>query len=478
VQRDSVGANGRPSFAIDNVIICPAPVVSAAVTPTCSGKNNGSVALTVTAGMPPYTIAWDTINKNGPTFAVTAVTKTVQHPYFGVGFSLGFALNGIQGKELTLTRGVNYTYSGTFPGHPFHITTNSVGGNFTGEVTSGVTNSETQGGALVFTPNISHPSLLWYQCGVHQNMGWKINITNGFITGNTISNLSAGIYTAAVSSSDGCITNITVTVGTVTSPTVTASNNGPVCEEGSVQLTSTGALTYAWTGPGGFTSAVQNPLRNNVLVSDSGLYTVTGTAANGCTASGTTVANIKRKPFITSFTPASGPYLTNVTVTGTNFLTSNQVITGGQTAVPSVINNLSLNFNIPANALSGNIIVVNSNGCRDTSDSMFTVINNIVLNLKIYIEGMYDANQHQLSSSLSDPLNSDSVTVLLYNNADSTLEYQVPGIISINGNGAFTFPAAALNHSYYVAVRHRNSLETWSRNPVLFTNNTSFDFTQ
>ncbi|MBL0097587.1 MAG: hypothetical protein IPP46_14675 [Bacteroidetes bacterium] len=88
-----------------------------------------------------------------------------------------------------------------FSGTSFHITTSAAGGSFLNEVTSGVTNSQLQGGAMVFTPNVTHPPLLYYMCGVHLNMGWKANINSGQLTSFNISNLSPGKYSAAVSSS-------------------------------------------------------------------------------------------------------------------------------------------------------------------------------------------------------------------------------------------------------------------------------------
>lgn len=480
VQRDSVGSGNRPSFAIDNVIVCPAPIVSASVTPTCSAVRNGAVTLNISAGMPPYTIAWDTVNKSGPQFAVTAVTKNATHPYFGVGFGTGYALDGIQGKELTLTRGVNYTFSGTFPGHPFHITTSTVGGSFANEVTSGVTNSQTQGGALVFTPNSSHAALLWYQCGVHQNMGWKINNTNGYIPGgNSISGLGAGTYTAAVSSSDGCITTITVTIATVASPSVTATNNGPKCEGSNIQLSSSGGVSYSWTGPLSFTSFIQNPVLSNITSANAGLYTVTGTAANGCTDTGLTVLSVMPGPHIYTFDPSFGPPLTQVTIDGTGFTNSTQAQLGGHTSAVTIVNDTTLKFNVPAASTTGNIIVINSNGCRDTSDSVFVIINNSTLNLKVYLEGFYDSNLQQMNSSLSDPSKADTLQVRLYDAGDLVNPaYSVTGRIGVDGTAAFVFPSAVINHSYYVAIKQRNSIETWSKVPVLFNSQTNFDFTQ
>ncbi len=55
-----------------------------------------------------------------------------------------------------------------------------------------------------------------------------------------------------------------------------------------MNLTSSGGVSYSWTGPNGFTSAVQNPNVPGVTAAANGTYTVTVTASNGCSAIATT----------------------------------------------------------------------------------------------------------------------------------------------------------------------------------------------
>lgn len=78
--------------------------------------------------------------------------------------------------------------------------------------------------------------------------------------------------------------------------TITAGNNGPVCPGGSVSLNSTtvtGATSYSWTGPNGYTANVQNP-PSFTAPTTPGSYTYTVTAiknGNPCTSSTTVVVN-------------------------------------------------------------------------------------------------------------------------------------------------------------------------------------------
>lgn len=69
-------------------------------------------------------------------------------------------------------------------------------------------------------------------------------------------------------------------------PTVAAAaatNSGPACPGGTVQLAATGpaGATYAWAGPGGYTSTLQNPVLAGVSAAAAGTYTVTVAVASG-----------------------------------------------------------------------------------------------------------------------------------------------------------------------------------------------------
>ncbi|MCF7806023.1 MAG: CHRD domain-containing protein [Candidatus Marinimicrobia bacterium] len=111
-------------------------------------------------------------------YTVTVVTKTSEHPHFEEGYSEGYAIDGTEGAEITLTRGNTYAFvMDNVPSfHPFYITTNEVG-NGDGEYNNGVTNNGADGtDTLTFTPPSDAPDLLYYQCVNHDYMGYRINI--------------------------------------------------------------------------------------------------------------------------------------------------------------------------------------------------------------------------------------------------------------------------------------------------------------
>jgi len=79
---------------------------------------------------------------------------------------------------------------------------------------------------------------------------------------------------------------VTITVSTLLG--VSASNTGPYCPNQTIQLNATGGGTYAWSGPNGFTSNLQNPTIPNMTAANAGTYTVTVTNS-GCSSSATTI---------------------------------------------------------------------------------------------------------------------------------------------------------------------------------------------
>ncbi|MDZ7606678.1 MAG: hypothetical protein U5K79_14060 [Cyclobacteriaceae bacterium] len=102
---------------------------------------------------------------------------------------------------------------------------------------------------------------------------------NGFVSTvrePVISNITAagaGVYSVTVTLL-GCpsLAGTTTVVVNPLPATPTASNDGPVCEGGTIQLSTpaVGGATYAWTGPNGFSSNLQNPTITNITAAGVG----------------------------------------------------------------------------------------------------------------------------------------------------------------------------------------------------------------
>lgn len=86
------------------------------------------------------------------------------------------------------------------------------------------------------------------------------------------------------------------------SPTnVTASSNSPINIDETINLTSTGGISYSWAGPNSFTSTSQNPTITNATLAMAGTYTVTVTGNGTCTATATTAVIINQKGSIGNY---------------------------------------------------------------------------------------------------------------------------------------------------------------------------------
>ncbi len=115
----------------------------------------------------------------------------------------------------------------------------------------------------------------------------------------------------------------------------TASNNGPVCPSGSFNLTATSnnpSATFAWVGPAGFTSTVQNPTGIAAPATvGSYTYTVTVTlGTNSFTSSTTLVVGVPAAPTVVSpVTYCQNSIPPVLTATGTNLIWYGTNATGG-----------------------------------------------------------------------------------------------------------------------------------------------------
>jgi hypothetical protein len=106
----------------------------------------------------------------------------------------------------------------------------------------------------------------------------------------------------------------------------------------------------------------------------------------------------------------------------------------------------------------------------------------VVVNLKCFIQGYYIGsglmNATLSNQGLPNPLTDcDDVTIELHDaTSPFALAYSFTGVLHTDGTIACTFPAATLGNSYYIAVKHRNAVQTWSANPVTISAVTNYDF--
>ena len=175
-------------------------------------------------------------------------------------------------------------------------------------------------------------------------------------------------YTVAISGGiSACPMNspqITITVKNITP--ATATNNGPLCQGQTLNLSSTpsSSLSYSWSGPS-YTSTQQNPSRTNVTTTMSGTYIVTVTEFFGCTATAQTTVTVNPLPIAPTISaPAvcsgqnavftiSGTVGDTISYTGaTGGIPTSPVVIGPGGSVVVTISNVSSNNTLTISSVS------------------------------------------------------------------------------------------------------------------------------
>ena len=259
--------------------------------------SNGAITTNInitTSGS--YTV--QVTNANGCQSALSAATVvTVNDVPATPTITAGGPTTFCDGSSITLTSsaGTIYLWSNGATTPSINITTS---GSYTVQVTSasGCQSAASVAtivtvNALPLTPTITAESPTTFCDGdvviLTSSSGTGYLWSNG-ATLPTINVTTAGSYTVQVSNASGCQSAPSAaTVVTVNAlPLTTASNNGPVCAGSALNLTGgpAGMTVYYWTGPGEFTSLLQNPsVSDSATLDMAGTYTLMVTNTNGCT---------------------------------------------------------------------------------------------------------------------------------------------------------------------------------------------------
>ena len=126
-------------------------------------------------------------------------------------------------------------------------------------------------------------------------------------------------------------------------------------------------------------------------------------------------------------------------------------------------------------------------GCATSGSTAVTVTEcPSTLSLTAFLEGFYSdintmrANIFDLGIS-ADPTETDTLTINIWDPANlssPTPDYTAQAVVHTDGTvDPVTFPAGLGGNSYYIAVKHRNHMETWSKLPVAFKPAVSYNFT-
>jgi len=250
------------------------------------------------------------------------------------------------------------------------------------------------------------------------------------------------IYTVTATDVNGCSATTTIAVSAAYLPIqLTSSSLWHCVPNGSpVTLSASGAVTYSYLPSTGLSSST------GAIVSAAPLstttYIVTGVNATGCYGKDSVIISIHSSTTGSSSATACNTY--------TWVQNNNTVYTASGVYLHTFLN---------------------AGGCDSVHslNLMITPCGNSIVNLKLFFQGYYDGAGLMLPALLNENVGTsttvtDQITVELRDPNTLAVVSSVNTLLYTNGTAVCIFPP--VNNSYYIVVRHRNNLVTWSAAPI------------
>lgn len=332
------GCTATAQYQVDDESALPAVSIQGG-TLTCSGPLTMSTTVTPPTGT--YTYTW-----TGPGIVGGANSSTV-------------AVNAAGAYDVTITNAFGCTAMDTYTvaSNSNIPTASSVSATITCSnptatlspvysPSSGLTYSWTPVGVGTISGSATNPSVVVSQAGVYQ-----VTMTN------TVTNCqSSNTYTVSNDTQAPSVSTVATQTVTCANPVVTISPT----------YTPSAGISYSWSGPG-----ITPPVTTaSISTSQAGTYTVTATAANGCTATAQYSVVVNATPITAvaqgtvlpcNLSPASIGVTTTPAGTYTYSWSGPGIVSGGSSATPTV--------GAPGNYT---VIVTAANGCSTTATANVT----------------------------------------------------------------------------------------------------------
>jgi hypothetical protein len=443
------------------------------ITQPCVNGTNGSISLVVSGGTGTVSIDWfdADINALGSGNSVS-----------GIGAGTYFALL-TDANSCTTIGEYNVTATGqTFTSDTSVCDTYTWSQNSQTYTASGsyteIVGCDTYVLNLTVTPSTSDTTSF----SACDSYTWSVN-------GSTYT--TSGTY----SSVTGCHTkvlNLTVTPSTTNTTSTTECDSYTWSVDGNTYTTSGTYSSVTGCHTEILNLTINTSSSNTTSVTSCGSY-VWSVSGNTYTQSGTyssvsgcntevlnlTVVTVS----ISGLAPANGAVGSTVVISGSGFTGATGVSFNGTAATSFTVDNSGqITATVPVGTTTGPVTVAVGQ-CSATSSGNFTIGTSATLNLTAYMQGYYTGSGTMTSVLLnqgisSDPNEVDTITVELYDGATGTsLEASAQGVIMTDGTVSLSLPADVVGNDYYIAVKHRNTVATWSAAAVTFSSTTSYDFT-
>ena len=308
-----------------------------------------------------------------------------------------------------------------------------------------------------------------------------VNPTTGFVTA-----IAAGTTDIKYTLNVGCNSPLSSFKTLTVSPDANAGTiSGPssLCTTTTFTYTSNGDAGGTWNSSDPLVATI-NPTTGLVTALLVGTTNITYTINTGCSVPVTSAPLALTVNLIPDAGTVSGtsPLCIGATDTYTSSGTGGGTWSSTNPLVATVNPTTGL---VTAIAAGTTDITYSLSGCVLPVSSFKTLtVNNCIntVNLKLYLRGYYmSAGQMQpvllnqgIGASNTDV---DNITVELHNaTAPYAIVASTTGMLKTNGNCTVSFPAS-FNGSYYIAIKHRNTIQTWTTLPLAMSATVNYDFT-
>lgn len=214
----------------------------------------------------------------------------------------------------------------------------------------------------------------------------------------------------------GCSSSVVAQITTKPLPVFSIASNNPLCSGYTFSASVNTGTAFIWQGPQSFSAVSPNILITPVSFNVAGIYGVTVTAANSCSAAATTSLTVYDLPVLSALgsTVCTGQTLNlSASSTATNFLWS-----GPQSFTSNVQNPAIANTTAPMSGIY-TVTVTSADNCSSTAQAQVSVVP---------------------PPTLSVALSSGSMCAQALNGSQNT--------ITLTSSGAVTYTLSTPNHIY------------------------------
>ena len=189
---------------------------------------------------------------------------------------------------------------------------------------------------------------------------------------------------------------------------------------------------------------------------------------------------------IVSYTASVSNAVNSITVTPTYSDTTAtikvRINNGTYVTVSSGTASSSLSLNVGSNTIDVKVTAQDGTTIKTYTITITRAAGSAQLSITAFIEGLYLGSNTMVASPFAangiTPSNiADTIEVELHNaTSPYNLAFSAKGTLSTTGTANIVFPASSIGNSYYLVIKHRNSIETWSALPISIAASTSYNF--